>query len=182
MDFAEFADSIPDKSDHTEVWRATHIDPQSKAAGPATECEARSTLFRARRVDRSRLQSKDDRRARIRYEGATCRRAIAGAEFQIEAAAYLDFRHDHRREPEPADFALRGESLGLDCDVVSAVFQRRDLGVVPLIAKPLSVGESLAFGPRDETLGGPDHGIALVWPGNADVCHAACRACRGFSH
>jgi hypothetical protein len=93
------------------------------------------------------------------------------AKFQIELAAYLDLRHDHRREPEPANFALWGESLCLDCDVVSAVLQRRDLGVVPLVAKPLPVCELLAFGPRHEALGSPDHGIALVWPGNADVCH-----------
>ena len=97
------------------------------------------------------------------------------AKLQVDPAAYLDLRHDHRREPEPANFALWGESLGLDCDVVSAVFQRRDLGIVPLIAKPLSVCESMAFGPREKALGGPDHTIALVWPGNADVCHGACR-------
>ena len=102
------------------------------------------------------------------------------AKFEIEPPAYLDLRHDHRREPEPANFALRGESLCLDCDVVSAVFQRRDLGIVPLIAKPLSVCESLAFGPRDQALGGLEHAFALVWPGNADVCHAACRQVADF--
>ena len=33
----------------------------------------------------------------------------------------------------------------------------------------------LPFGPRDQALGGPDDSIALIRPGNADVCHAVCR-------
>ena len=105
---------------------------------------------------------------------------MQGAELEIEPTAYLDLRHDHRRKTEPANFALGGKSLRLDGDVVSAVFQRRDLGVVPLIAEPLSVCESVAFGPRDKALGGTDHTIALVWPGNADVCHAPCREVADF--
>jgi hypothetical protein len=69
----------------------------------------------------------------------------------------------------------RRASLGLDCDVISAVHERRDLGVVPLVTQPLSVGESFAFGPRDKTPGGTDNTIALIGPGDADVGHAAYR-------
>src|SRR5580704_5639674 len=86
---------------------------------------------------------------------------LQGAQFQIEPSADFHLRHDHRREPEPANFTFWGESLGLDCDVVPAVRKRRDLGVVPLIAKPLSVCESLPLGPRDQALRGADDSIAL---------------------
>ncbi|HEV3079314.1 MAG TPA: hypothetical protein VGY66_06020 [Gemmataceae bacterium] len=41
----------------------------------------------------------------------------------------LDLGHYHRREPEPANLAPCGEALGLDCDLVAAVLQRRDLGL-----------------------------------------------------
>ena len=96
------------------------------------------------------------------------------AQLEVEPAAYLDFRHDHRRKLEPADFALWVELGCLNCDVIPAVCQRRDLGVVPLVTKPLSVGESLTLGPGEQSLGGLDYSIALVGPGNADVCHGSC--------
>jgi len=50
---------------------------------------------------------------------------LQSAEFQIEPAAYLDLCHDHRRETEPANFALGNESLCLDCDEFAEIVRGR---------------------------------------------------------
>lgn len=94
-------------------------------------------------------------------------------QFQVEPAADLELSGDHRGERELADFAFRGESLCAHGDIIPAVFQRGDLGVVPLIAQPLAVGEFMTLGPRDEALGGSEDAVALVRPRDADVGHAA---------
>ena len=55
--------------------------------------------------------------------------------------ADLDLGDDHWRKPEPADLSPGDESLGFDGNVILAIFQGRDLGVVPLVPEPLAVGQ-----------------------------------------
>jgi hypothetical protein len=66
---------------------------------------------------------------------------LEGAEFEVDPAADFDLGDDHRRKPEPADLSPGDESLDFDGNVILAIFQGRDLGVVPLVPEPLAVGQ-----------------------------------------
>jgi hypothetical protein len=57
----------------------------------------------------------------------------------------------------PGNLALGGKPLRLDGNIIAAVGQRCDLGIVPLIAQPLSVRESGLLGPGDQGLCCLDH-------------------------
>src|SRR4029453_18643761 len=85
---------------------------------------------------------------------------LEGTEFEVDPAADFDLSDGYRRKPEPADLASGHESLGFDGDVILAIFQRRDLGVVPLVPEPLAVGHCVALRPPDQTLGRFGDGVA----------------------
>ena len=64
---------------------------------------------------------------------------MQGAQLEVDPPSYGDLSYRHRRKIVPADLAPGGKPFPLDGDIVAAVLQRRDLGIVPLIAEPLSV-------------------------------------------
>lgn len=101
---------------------------------------------------------------------------LEGAEFEVDPAADFDLGDDHRRKPEPADLSGGDESLGFDGNVILAILQGRDLGVVPLVSEPLAVGQCVSLRPRDEALGRVGDGVAPI--GMEDRMYATVRAGR----
>jgi hypothetical protein len=98
---------------------------------------------------------------------------LQGTKLEVEPPSYCDLSHDHRRKSVSAHLALGGKPFRLDGNIVSAVLQRRDLGIVPLIAKPLSIRESVSFGPVHKVPDRLDYTVALVGLVHSDVRHGA---------
>src|SRR6516162_9134116 len=94
---------------------------------------------------------------------------LQGAEFEVQPAADRNFRHAHRRKLIATHFAARVEACCLHGDIVLAVLQRRDLGIVPLVTEPLAIGEPASFGPGQESKDRLHGAVALVGPVHPNV-------------
>ena len=98
---------------------------------------------------------------------------LQAAHFEVEPAADFELRHHHRGEAIASDFTLRGESVRLDRDVITAIVKRCDLGIVPLITQPLPIGEPAVFGPAHEALGSLDRTVTSIGLVHPDIGHGA---------
>src|SRR5262245_55542830 len=70
-----------------------------------------------------------------------------------------------------AHFASRVESFRLHGDIIPALLERRDLGIVPLVAEPLAIGDAAPFGPGQEVPDRLQGIVALVGPVHPEVGH-----------
>ncbi len=77
---------------------------------------------------------------------------VQRALFEIDRAAHFNLGHEHGGELESADFTFGVDVRNLDADVVAAVLERDDAGVIPHVTEPLPIGEAACFRPRDQSL------------------------------
>ncbi len=72
---------------------------------------------------------------------------VQSAHFEIDPAAKFDLGHLHRGKFNPADFASWNFLGDYQANVVAAVLVGGNFGVVPHVAEPLSVGQTMTLRP-----------------------------------
>jgi len=101
---------------------------------------------------------------------------VEGAELEVGGAFDLDLGDEGGGEGGNAYFAHGLDGVGdFEADVVAAVFEGDDLGIVPLVPEPLATGEATSFGPGEESGGGGLDVIAFIGAVDADIGDAARR-------